>query len=98
MPTEPTPAASTPDEIDTDDKPMRGEGLLPFYIRRMFGRSWRTSMTGWGILLLSVGEQLADGGLPKTGADWIKLAVKAAIGIGFMGAKDKNVTGLEPPR
>lgn len=92
-----TPLIETPATARDDDenRPAPGEGLVYFYIRKLFGRSWKTGLAGLFILLGTVGEQLAAGGLPDTLPEWLRLGTQLGMGSGLMVAKDGDKSGTD---
>ncbi len=77
--------------ITSPEMPDKGEGLLPYYIRKVFGRSWKTSALGWLSIVVGLVPLIPDAPtwLTKTAAAITTLL----IGTGLMASKQTGVSG-----
>lgn len=87
---EPTPPFAHP-----DDKPAAAhddsDGALDRAMRRIFGRSWRTSCLGVGSLLCALAPFVP--GLPPALVAFAQQAQPLLLGGGLLVAKDGKVSG-----
>lgn len=74
--------------------PPHEGGLVGGFMQKVFGRNWRTSVSGIGIVIGTVAVQLEEG-IPTTTFGWVKFGLGIASGAGLMVAKDGVVSGTK---
>jgi hypothetical protein len=67
------------------------DGAVDGLLTKIFGRSWKTSLTGLAALACGVASLIP--GLPPIIHDICRVALPVLTGSGLMLAKDRGVTG-----
>jgi hypothetical protein len=70
------------------------EGLLQKNLRRLFGRSWQTSIAGWLALGGTITTAAATATDSPTVMKWAPVVASTCVSIGVMLSKSQNVSGL----
>jgi hypothetical protein len=67
-------------------------------LERMFGASWRTSLTMYLLAIIGVAQEvIKDNGFPTTALGWMTIVGSILVGIAGRLAKDANVSNAPVP-
>ncbi len=72
--------------------PPDDEGIIARALRKVLGRSWKTSVLGFCALLSGVIPLV-----PNVDPKWAQVVLAVLTGAGLMFSKDGDVSGPKPP-